>query len=219
MEWLSINRVAIILVQLINPSTTTPSPSVHHSPSPRRNLWCLGHRSSVGALARAVAAGVSGCPAAAIIHTQVLLKGTVAKETMALSRSMRACLHSGRLALLAILVSGGIVLQVLACALYNNWWPMLTVLMYLMLPMPLIFFLGSDTSSMMSTGGDGWVNFTKFLTGASIVGSIAIPSILKHAGVIGWGALTMELSSFVVFGVAILWFLQMNGEDEYSGVF
>jgi hypothetical protein len=33
--------------------------------------------------------------------------------TMALSRSMRACLHSGRLALLAILVSGGIVLQIL----------------------------------------------------------------------------------------------------------
>ncbi|TVU27833.1 hypothetical protein EJB05_19360 [Eragrostis curvula] len=137
---------------------------------------------------------------------------------MALSRSMRTCLHSGRLALLAILVSGGIVLQILACALYNNWWPMLTVLMYLILPMPLIFFLGSDTS-MMSNGGDGWVNFTKFLTGASIVGSIAIPSILKHAGVIGWGALTMELSSFVVFGVAILWFLQMNSEDEYSSVF
>ncbi|KDO42102.1 hypothetical protein CISIN_1g034193mg [Citrus sinensis] len=39
---------------------------------------------------------------------------------------MRACLHTGKLAFLAILVSGGIVLQILACALYNNWWPMLT---------------------------------------------------------------------------------------------
>ena len=64
-----------------------------------------------------------------------------------------------------------------------------------------------------------WVNFTKFLTGASIVGSIAIPSILKHAGIIGWGALTMELSSFVVFGVTIMWFLPMNSKDEYSSVF
>ncbi|KAJ0681370.1 hypothetical protein HanPI659440_Chr16g0635061 [Helianthus annuus] len=36
------------------------------------------------------------------------------------------CLNSGKLALLAILVSGGIVLQILACVLYNNWWPMLT---------------------------------------------------------------------------------------------
>jgi hypothetical protein len=132
---------------------------------------------------------------------------------------MRTCLHSGRLALLAILVSGGIVLQILACALYNNWWPMLTVLMYLILPMPLIFFLGSNSPSMMSNDGDTWVSFTKFLTGASIVGSIAIPSILKHAGVIGWGALTMELSSFLVFGVAILWLIQMNSEDEYSSAF
>ncbi|CAL9089572.1 unnamed protein product [Musa acuminata var. zebrina] len=131
-----------------------------------------------------------------------------------LSNRLTACLHTGQLALLAILVSGGIVLQILACALYNNWWPMLTALMYVILPMPLLFFGGS--SSLMSGDGDGWVNFTKFLTGASVVGSIAIPSILKHANLIGWGALAMELSSFVVFGVAILSFLQMSDHDEYS---
>ncbi|XP_009396119.2 vacuolar protein sorting-associated protein 55 homolog [Musa acuminata AAA Group] len=133
-----------------------------------------------------------------------------------LSRSLLTCLHSGQLALLAILVSGGIVLQILACALYNNWWPMLTALMYVILPMPLLFFTGSNSSSLMSSEGNGWVNFTKFLTGASVIGSIAIPSILKHANLIGWGALAMELSSFVVFGVAILWFLQMSNHDDYS---
>ncbi|CAL9084694.1 unnamed protein product [Musa textilis] len=133
-----------------------------------------------------------------------------------LSRSLSTCLHSGQLALLAILVSGGIVLQILACALYNNWWPMLTALMYVILPMPLLFFAGSNSSSLMSNEGNGWVNFTKFLTGASVIGSIAIPSILKHAKLIGWGALAMELSSFVVFGVAILWFLQMSNHDDYS---
>jgi hypothetical protein len=63
------------------------------------------------------------------------------------------------------------------------------------------------------------VSFTKFLTGASVVGAIAIPSILKHAGIIGWGALTMELSSFGVFGLAILWYVHLNREDEYSSVF
>jgi hypothetical protein len=63
------------------------------------------------------------------------------------------------------------------------------------------------------------VNFTKFLTGASIVGSIAIPSILKHAGVIGWGALTMELSSFGIFGLAILCYFWINREDEYISAF
>ncbi|XP_010934870.1 vacuolar protein sorting-associated protein 55 homolog [Elaeis guineensis] len=133
-----------------------------------------------------------------------------------LSRSLLACLHTGQLAFLAILVAGGITLQVLACALYNNWWPMLTVIMYVILPMPLLFFVGSNSTSLMSSDGDGWVNFTKFLTGASVVGSIAIPSILKHAGIICWGALLMELSSFLIFGVAIVWFLHMSNEDSYS---
>uniref|UniRef100_A0A1D1Z8M6 Vacuolar protein sorting-associated protein 55 n=1 Tax=Anthurium amnicola TaxID=1678845 RepID=A0A1D1Z8M6_9ARAE len=127
-----------------------------------------------------------------------------------------ACMRAGKLALMAILVSAGIVLQVLACALYNNWWPMLTVLMYILLPMPLIFFSGSDTNSLMSAEGSGWVDFTKFLTGASAVGSIAIPSILKHADVIGWGALVMELSSFLAFVLAIILFLPMSNENDYS---
>ncbi|WOK92746.1 vacuolar protein-sorting-associated protein [Canna indica] len=161
-----------------------------------------------------------------------------------LSHRLTACLHTGQLALVAILVSGGIVLQILvsifstsvfysayvtaflsllmsiamfeACALYNNWWPMLTALMYVILPMPLLFFMGSNSSSLVSSEGNGWVNFTKFLTGFSVVGSIAIPSILKHANIIGWGALSMELSSFAVFGVAILLYLQMNNLDDYS---
>ncbi|XP_022631332.1 vacuolar protein sorting-associated protein 55 homolog isoform X5 [Vigna radiata var. radiata] len=103
---------------------------------------------------------------------------------------MRTCLNTGKLLSLAILVSGGIVLQILACALYNNWWPMLSVLT--------------------------WVNFTKFLTGASTVGGIAIPSILKHAGVIGWGAFAMELSSYFVFGLTLICYLWMSDEDDYS---
>lgn len=130
---------------------------------------------------------------------------------------MVACVQSGKLAFLAILVSGGIVLQVLACALYNNWWPMLTVIMYVLLPMPMMFFGGSDASSMFTeSSGNSWMHAAKFLTGASTVGSIAIPAILKHAGIIGWGALTMELSSFFVFVLAIMCFIKMNDDDEYS---
>ncbi|XP_050231125.1 vacuolar protein sorting-associated protein 55 homolog [Mercurialis annua] len=133
-----------------------------------------------------------------------------------LPRYMHSCLQTGKLAALAILVSSGIVLQILACALYNNWWPMLTVIMYVLLPMPLLFFAGSDGSSLFTESDNSWVNATKFLTGASAVGSIAIPAILKHSGVIGWGALTMELSSFFVFVMAILCCIRMNDNDGYS---
>ncbi|XP_027081201.2 vacuolar protein sorting-associated protein 55 homolog [Coffea arabica] len=129
---------------------------------------------------------------------------------------VRACLQTGKLAMLAILVSGGIVLQILACALYNNWWPMLTVIMYVVLPMPLIFLAGSDTSSLFSESQSGWADVTKFLTGASAVGGIAIPIILKHAGVIGWGAMAMELSSFFTFVLAIVCFIGTSEDDGYS---
>ncbi|KAI4369957.1 hypothetical protein MLD38_018348 [Melastoma candidum] len=129
---------------------------------------------------------------------------------------LRTCLHTGKLALLAILVSGGVVLQILACALYDNWWPMLTVIMYVLLPMPLLFFAGSDGSSLFSESDSPWVNAAKFLTGFSAIGSIAIPAILKHAGVIGWGALAFELSSFFVIVASILCFLGVGNDDDYS---
>lgn len=127
------------------------------------------------------------------------------------------CLYSGKLALLAILVSGGIVLQILACVLYNNWWPMLTALMYVILPVPLILFAGSDTSVFFTPSENSWVDATKFLTGASAVGSVAIPVILKHADVITWGAFTMEISSLFVFGTAILCFIGMMNSDDGGG--
>lgn len=50
------------------------------------------------------------------------------------------------------------------------------------------------------------------------MGGIAIPSILKHAGVIGWGAFAMELSSFFVFVFAILCYIRINDEDDYSSL-
>ncbi|CAI0385907.1 unnamed protein product [Linum tenue] len=65
---------------------------------------------------------------------------------------------------------------------------------------------------------NSWVNASKFFTGASTVGSIAIPAILKHAGIIGWGALAMELSSFFIFVIAIMCYMSMYDEDGYSSM-
>lgn len=88
--------------------------------------------------------------------------------------------------------------------------------MYVLLPMPLLFYAGSNSSSLLTESDSGWVNATKFLTGASAIGSIAIPVILKHAGVIGWGALAMELSSVFVFVIAIMCYIGMSDDDDYS---
>jgi hypothetical protein len=120
------------------------------------------------------------------------------------------------LAGLALLFSVGILLQILGCALYNNWWPMLTVLMYILVPMPCLFFGNTSSSDFISVdGGDDWADAAKFLTGFSAVGSIAIPAILRHAKLIESGAMWIEFASFIVVLATVMLFQHVSHEEEY----
>jgi hypothetical protein len=126
------------------------------------------------------------------------------------------CLGPCRLAGLALLFSVGILLQILGCALYNNWWPMLTVLMYILVPMPCLFFGNTSSSDFISVdGGDDWADAAKFLTGFSAVGSIAIPAILRHAKLIESGAMWIEFASFIVVLATVMLFQHVSHEEEY----
>lgn len=60
-----------------------------------------------------------------------------------------------------------------------------------------------------------WIDAAKFLTGASAVGSIAIPIILRHADLIGNGAMWIEFFSFLVFVCTVMCFHHANLEDEW----
>ncbi|GAU16115.1 hypothetical protein TSUD_339860 [Trifolium subterraneum] len=102
-----------------------------------------------------------------------------------------------------------------ACAIYNNWWPMLSALMYVLVPMPCLFFGGGSTQFLMSRDGGGWMDAAKFLTGASAVGSIAIPIILKHAHMIETGAMLIELVSFFIFICTVMCFHQASLDDDW----
>ncbi|KAK6290048.1 hypothetical protein POUND7_001589 [Theobroma cacao] len=131
-----------------------------------------------------------------------------------------------------------------ACALYNNWWPMLsgetgyyklvmlvihwvgfmvdnvnllllTALMYVLVPMPCLFFGGGSTQFLISRDGGGWIDAAKFLTGASAVGSFAIPIILRHAHMISTGAMFIEFTSFIIFVCTVLCFHRASLEDDW----
>ncbi|KAH1090335.1 hypothetical protein J1N35_017592 [Gossypium stocksii] len=120
-----------------------------------------------------------------------------------------------RLAGLAFMFSASILLQILACALYNNWWPMLSALMYVLVPMPCLFFGGGSTQFLTSRDGGGWIDAAKFLTGASAVGSFAIPIILRHAHMISTGAMFIEFTSFIIFVCTVLCFHRASLEDDW----
>lgn len=108
---------------------------------------------------------------------------------------------------LALMFSTGLLLQLLGCVLYRNWWPMLTGVMYVLVPMPYLFF-GAGAGGADYYGGSaiasGWVDAGKFLTGFSAVGSVAIPAILAHASVITTGALVLELAAVAVLGATFV---------------
>lgn len=104
--------------------------------------------------------------------------------------------------------STGLLLQLLGCVLYRNWWPMLTGVMYVLVPMPYLFFGGGGGGDAYGYGGSavasGWLDAGKFLTGFSAVGSVAIPAVLAHAGVITAGALVLELAAVLVLGLTFV---------------
>ncbi|XP_078441568.1 vacuolar protein sorting 55 (VPS55) family protein isoform X1 [Wolffia australiana] len=129
---------------------------------------------------------------------------------------MTICLSSfAVLAGLAFMFSASILLQILACALYNNWWPMLSALMYVLVPMPCLFFGGGSTHFLTSSEGGGWISAAKFLTGASAVGSVAIPTILRHANLIEAGAMWIEFVSFFILVCTVLCFHHVTLEDDW----
>lgn len=85
---------------------------------------------------------------------------------------------------------------------------MLTALMYVLVPMPLLFFgpgsYGSSSSGGYGAVAGGWVDAGKFLTGFSAVGSLAIPAVLAHARIITAGALAFELAAAGVLGLTVV---------------
>ncbi|PON78041.1 Vacuolar protein sorting [Parasponia andersonii] len=88
-------------------------------------------------------------------------------------------------------------------------------LMYVLVPMPCLFFGGGSTQFLTSRAGGGWIGAAKFLTGASSIGSIAIPIILRHAHMISTGAMFIEFVSFIIFICTVLCFHHASLEDDW----
>ncbi|KAH7366156.1 hypothetical protein KP509_18G065600 [Ceratopteris richardii] len=92
---------------------------------------------------------------------------------------------------------------------------MLTVLMYILVPMPCLFFGGGSPDFLNTRDAGDWADAAKFLTGFSAVGSIAIPAILHHAGLIKAGAMYIEFVSFFILLCTVLTFNQVTKEESW----
>jgi hypothetical protein len=110
----------------------------------------------------------------------------------------------------------GVLFQFLGCWLWGNWWPLLTAFAYVLVPMPYLFFGGGPQGSNLSSG---WIDAGKFLVGLSATATIAIPSILYHAGKIALGALWMEIFAVILMGGALLAYDFFSERDGGGGFY
>ncbi|KMZ56694.1 Vacuolar protein sorting 55 containing protein [Zostera marina] len=91
---------------------------------------------------------------------------------------------------------------------------MIHALMYVLVPMPCLFFGDGSGNILMSREGGVWIDGAKFLTGASAVGSIAIPMILRHAHLIEAGAMYIEFTSFFILVCTIVCYQRESSEED-----
>eukprot|EP00095_Tigriopus_kingsejongensis_P005083 maker-scaffold159_size295958-snap-gene-1.24 protein:Tk05083 transcript:maker-scaffold159_size295958-snap-gene-1.24-mRNA-1 annotation:"leptin receptor protein" len=134
---------------------------------------------------------------------------------------------AGLKSLVGLAFSGsiGLLFLFLACALpaYNNWWPLFTIIFYLLSPLPTVFArrfsddLGS-TSALKE--------FCYFITTGIVLSAFALPIVLARAPtaeanerVIATGACLLVLSgNIVMFATIFGLFMAFDNEDgfEYS---
>ena len=81
----------------------------------------------------------------------------------------------------------------------------------------LTYTLHSNTC-MRVVATSRWIGAAKFLTGASTVGSLAIPIILRHAHMIDTGAMFIEFVSFFIFVCTVLCFHRVSLEDDWWSI-
>jgi len=102
------------------------------------------------------------------------------------------------LLLLAALVSGALFMHILSCALYNNWWPMLLVLAYLLMPIPLVVIARARGDGFLESGSKHVLRWGEFFAAFVFSLIVGVPLILLRAEVVELGAVLMDLSGLVL---------------------
>mmetsp|Transcript_24810 Transcript_24810/g.83201 ORF Transcript_24810/g.83201 Transcript_24810/m.83201 type:complete len:131 (-) Transcript_24810:199-591(-) len=117
---------------------------------------------------------------------------------------------------LSFLAVCSIFLHIFACAIYDNWWPMLVLLGYISLPVPMLMFAILRGSS----GDRNGLHWAEFATSFFFVHVLGIPFLLHHLDKIGGGALVMSLfgTAFAVAAVVVHVLFSGSAQDIYNAL-
>ncbi|EGF81918.1 hypothetical protein BATDEDRAFT_86977 [Batrachochytrium dendrobatidis JAM81] len=122
--------------------------------------------------------------------------------------------------LLAFLLASGILSVILSCALGNNWLPLLSVLMFLLAPLPnaLCKHASAGTSSdfLSDDSNKGILDTGYFITSFFVVSGVALPVVLNHSAVISDLALILSLCGGLLIYITILGYQYFFVDQTYE---
>jgi hypothetical protein len=124
--------------------------------------------------------------------------------------------------LVGLLVPAGLLslamfMHILACALFNNWWPFITVLFYVLL-LPPLAALARESESLFEPGSTALKHWSLFLVSTLTTLIIGVPVTMCHLDVIEDGAVYLNMSGFVLLvATAASAILLGGGGDESWG--
>eukprot|EP00667_Euglena_gracilis_P022392 EG_transcript_24909 len=110
---------------------------------------------------------------------------------------------------MALLTGFGVLFVVLGCALADNWWPLMSLFIFIFAGVPLLL-CGEPTGTtdfIVSSPDSILTDQAQFLTGFFAVSGIALNLVLRHGDVIQTSTLLWTLMGFATLAVAIGFFL------------
>jgi len=114
--------------------------------------------------------------------------------------------HAGlkTIILLSFVLALGFLLNILSCALYANWLPLLVAATFVIAPLPNALCAKCGGDDFLSDNSSGPIDLGHFLTAVIVVTGFALPLVLAHAEVIHPTACYMSIGGgALVYGTII----------------
>ncbi len=133
-----------------------------------------------------------------------------------------------KLIFLSVLIAVGFLNIVLSCALFNNWLPILVVVIFLIAPLPNSIARCATSSYDSNFLGDfdddgeidnPVVQFCHFLTGLLVVSGTCLPLALYHCNLITGHSFSLSLTGgFLIYLSIVLFSVGFKDEenDDYD---
>ncbi|PVU97364.1 hypothetical protein BB561_000573 [Smittium simulii] len=88
----------------------------------------------------------------------------------------------------------GFLLSFLSCALYGNWLPLISVILFVLTPLPNSIFGNYTTNDVLEDSVSHVADVGRFLTAVLMVSALALPITLLHVGIINSSSAFMSIS-------------------------